>query len=371
MIKILLIIPTLDQSGAEKQLALLASRLPKDQFEVHVCALTRSGPYEDVLREAGIPVTVIGKSWKADPFAYWRLRKFIQQLKPDIVHTWLFAANSYGRKAALAAKVPHIICGERCVDPWKAGYELFIDRYLDRSTDKIAVNSSGIQDFYVHKKRDANKFVVIPNGIEAPELPSPDVLSVRKKALLEELGLPLDSRLLCTVGRLWPQKNMKDIIWAMDIMQRVRDDTHLLIIGEGPQRWRLERFAQQANVGPRVHFLGHRDDVRELLPLTDCFLLASGYEGQSNALMEAMAAGLPAVVSDIPGNRDLVIHEETGFTVPVGHRAEYGRLANKILEDDQLRSKFGTNARQRILDHFTIDQMIQGHVDLYQQVMSK
>ncbi|MGY8766864.1 MAG: glycosyltransferase [Pirellulales bacterium] len=371
MIKLLLIIPTLDQSGAEKQLTLLATRLPKDQFDVHVCVLTRTGPYEEVLRKAGIPVTVINKSWKADPFAYWRLKKFIQQLQPDIVHTWLFAANSYGRKAAQAAKVPHIICGERCVDPWKAGYELFIDRYLDRRTDKIAVNSSGIQEFYAQKKRDPNKFVVIPNGIEAPEIPSDEVIAEHKQALLEELGLPLDSRLLCTVGRLWPQKNMKDIIWSIDIIQRVRDDTHLLIIGEGPQRWRLEKFAQQATVGERVHFLGHRDDVRDLLPLADCFLLASGYEGQSNALMEAMAAGLPAVVSDIPGNRDLVIHEETGFTVPVGHRAEIGRLANKLLENDEIRTKFGANARQRILDHFTIGQMIQGHVDLYTQVMSK
>ena len=96
MIRLLLIIPTLDRCGAEKQLTLLATGLPRDRFEVHVCALTRGGPLLADLEQAGIPVTVIGKSWKIDPMAYGRLRKHIAQLQPDIVHTWLFAANAYG-----------------------------------------------------------------------------------------------------------------------------------------------------------------------------------------------------------------------------------------------------------------------------------
>ena len=111
MVRILQIIPTLVRGGAEKQLTLLARGLPRGEFDVHVAVLTRSGPLEALLREAQIPVTVIGKRWKLDPLAYGRLRRHIRSLKPDIVHTWLFAANSYGRQAAASAGVKHIVAG--------------------------------------------------------------------------------------------------------------------------------------------------------------------------------------------------------------------------------------------------------------------
>ena len=97
MIKVSLLIPTLDRSGAEKQLTLLATGLPRDEFDVNVLALTRGGPYEDALREAGVPVTLLGKRWKFDPLAFRRLKRWLTEHSPDVLHTWLFAANAYGR----------------------------------------------------------------------------------------------------------------------------------------------------------------------------------------------------------------------------------------------------------------------------------
>src|SRR5256885_7496219 len=113
VIRLLLIIPTLVRGGAEKQLMLLARGLPRDEFDVHVAVLTHTGPLESELRDAGIPVTVIGKRWKFDPLCYWRLRRHIAALRPEIVHTWLFAANAYGRQAPLIAGGKHILAGER------------------------------------------------------------------------------------------------------------------------------------------------------------------------------------------------------------------------------------------------------------------
>ena len=179
--RIMHIIPTLDRGGAEKQLALLATRLPRDQFDVHVCVLTRSGPWAAALREAGIPVHQIDKRWKIDPAAFWRLRNLLRRLRPALVHTWIFAANCYGRQAALHAGVPHVMAGERCVDRWKVWHELAIDRHLARRTDKIVTNSSGVVDFYVSRGIPADKFEVIPNGIDAGHqsgvAESPDVLA--------------------------------------------------------------------------------------------------------------------------------------------------------------------------------------------------
>lgn len=366
MPRLLHIIPTLVRGGAEKQLALLAAGLPRDQFDVHVAVLTHTGPLEETLRSAGVPVTVIGKRWKVDPLAFWRLKSLIRRLKPDIVHTWLFAANSYGRQAAIAAGVKHIVAGERCVDPWKSTLHLTIDRALAKRTERIVTNSSGVKEFYVSRGLPPEKFTIIPNGIRVTEPPEP----ISRTELLAELGLPPDTdRLIGVVGRLWPQKRVKDLLWAAELLKTARDGCHLLIIGDGPQRWRLQRYRDQLRLADRAHFLGERPDVSRLMPHFDVLWLGSGYEGQSNAIMEAMAAGVPVVATDIPGSRDLVVPEETGYLVPVGDRAEFSRRTTWLFDEEPLRQRMGAAGRQRILTHFTVEQMIARHAELYRGLL--
>jgi glycosyltransferase involved in cell wall biosynthesis len=362
--RILQIIPTLDRSGAEKQLTLLAAGLPRPEFETHVGLLTRTGPLAAELEAVGVPVTLIGKSGKVDPASFLRLKRHIAELRPDLVHTWLFAANGYGRAAALAAGVRHVVAGERCVDPWKAWHELAIDRWLARRTERIVVNSAGVRDFYVRHGLPSEKFVVIPNGI-APPAPS----DLGRNELLAELGLPAGARLVGAINRLWPQKRLKDLIWAADLLKVIRDDVHLLIVGDGPQRDRLERFRRQVRIEDKVHFLGHRNDVPRLLPHFDALWLASEYEGLPNVVMEAMAAGVPVVATDISGNRDLVVPGETGFLVPVGGRAAFARETKRILDDADLARRLGEAGRQRVLTEFTIERMVDHHAELYRELL--
>jgi glycosyltransferase involved in cell wall biosynthesis len=321
-----------------------------------------------MLREAGIEVTVIGKRWKFDPLCYWRLRRHIQLLNPDIVHTWLFAANAYGRQAAFGAGVRHVVAGERCVDPWKASWQLAIDRALARRTERIVTNSSGVKDFYVSRGLPAEKFVIIPNGVDAAADGKP---AVSRESLLAELSLPPDARLIGAVGRLWPQKRLKDLIWAADLLKTTRDGAHLLIIGDGPHRSRLERYRDQDEVQDRVHFLGERDDVPRLMPHFDVLWLASEYEGQSNAIMEAMAAGVPVIATDIPGNRDLVVNNVTGYLVPVGDRYEFTRRTDWLLSDESLRKRFGAAGKERIERDFTVEKMVERHAELYRQIAAE
>jgi glycosyltransferase involved in cell wall biosynthesis len=374
--RILQIIPTLDRAGAEKQMVLLAQGLPRDEFEVHVCVLTRDGPLHADLDRANLPVTVIGKPWKLDPRAYWRLRSYIRRLRPDLAHTWLFAANAYGRAAALSCGVKCLVAGERCVDPWKSAWQLAVDRRLARRTSRIVANSAGVRDFYVRRGLPAEKFQVIANGVQPPP-PSP----ITRAQLLAELGLPEGVYLIGLVGRLWPQKRVKDAIWATDLLRVIRDDFHVLVIGDGPHAPRLKKFRDQCQVRDRVHFLGHREDVARLLPHFDLLWSTSGYEGQSNAILEAMAAGVPVVATDIPGTRDLVVHGETGFLVSPGNRsastpsvnkavaAGVARFTNRILNDAALARRLGEASRKRALDQFSVARMVDAYAALYRELL--
>jgi glycosyltransferase involved in cell wall biosynthesis len=362
--RILQIIPTLDRAGAEKQLCLLARGLPRDEFDVHVCALTRGGPLEADLREADIPLTIIGKRWKLDPQAFWRLKRHIAEVRPDLIHTWMFAANTYGFAAARACGMKNLVVGQRCVDPWKSRLQLALDRQLARRSRGVVVNSEGVRDFYVRHGAPADRVRVIPNGAAIPNRPS-----TTRRQLLAELGLPEQARLIGLVGRLWPQKRVKDAIWAADLLKVIRSDVHLLIIGDGPQRDRLRRFRDQVAIRGKVHFLGERGDVPHLVPHFDILWSTSAYEGQSNAILEAMACGVPVVATDIPGTRELVVPDVTGYLIPIGDRAAFAKYSERLLNDAALAGRFSAAARQRVASEFSVEKMVDRHVRLYRELL--
>ena len=362
--RILQIIPTLDRAGAEKQLCLLAQGLPRDEFEVHVCALTRGGPLADELAAAGVPLSVIGKRWKLDPQAFWRLMEHVARLQPDLIHTWMFAANAYGYAAARACGVKNVVAGQRCVDPWKSRPQLAVDRILARRCRRVVVNSEGVRDFCVRHGAPAEQLRVIPNGVALPDPPA-----TTRRQLLAELQLPEGSRLVGLVGRLWPQKRAKDAIWAADLLKVIRDDVHLLVIGDGPHRERLRRFRDQVRIGDKVHFLGERGDVPRLMPHFDVLWSTSAYEGQSNAILEAMAAGAPVVATDIPGTRELVLPEVTGYLLPVGNRAGFARCTEKLLTDSALAARMSVAARRRAESEFSVGKMVARYAELYRQLL--
>ena len=400
--KILQVIPTLDRCGAEKQLVLLATNLPKDEFDVHVAVLTHTGPLEEELKASGVPYTLINKRWKFDPFAYQRLKSLIRRLRPDLVHTWLFAANSYGRQAAIACGVKHIVAGERCVDPWKSRFQHYIDRKLAAKTDRIATNSIGVRDFYVEHGLSADKFAIIPNAV----LPS-TATRIPVASLLERLGVkplelngdyypvidppydpaifnytPSDPKslrpdapfLIGIVARLWPQKRLEDALWVFEVLKFVNLPFHAFIIGNGPERDRLIWHRDQWKLSDCVHFVGHRDDAAELIPSFDVLLSTSAYEGQSNTILEAMAAGVPVIATDIPGNRDLVVDGETGLLVSDSgddfrlRRRSFVEKTLYLLENAELCRLMGEAAQRRIVEHFSLDQMVRRHVELYREL---
>jgi glycosyltransferase involved in cell wall biosynthesis len=364
--KIALVIPTLDQGGAEKQLCLLADGLPKEQFEVHVVVLTHTGPRESWLRERNIPLHFINKRGKIDPFAWWRLYRLFRSLGPDLVHTWIFAANAYGRSAAWLAKVPIVAGSERSVDPWKSEWQFWIDRFLAKRAPRITTNSSGVVQFYADKGIPQECFFVIPNAAVAGP-----TSEATKDVVAQRLGVPADLKWIVSVGRLWHQKGYKDLIWGAEMLRMLREDTCYLIVGEGPERGRLELYRDNIRAGSQVYLLGERTDVPEIMQHADVLWNGSLYEGQSNVILEAQRGGIPVIATDIPGNRDLVHDRETGLLFKPGDVDRLTRLTNELFRDSDLRDRIIQNARRRIELEHSSEAMVQRHVELYRNWLQR
>ena len=176
MLKVLQLIPTLDRSGAEKQLVLLATGLPRDRFAVEVAALTRLGPLEAELKAAGIPVTALGKRLKVDPLVLLRLTQFLRAKQFDVVQTWIFAANTYGRIASQLASIPVVIVTEMAVDLWKGRIERWVDHSLGTWCDRLVGNSHAVVQFYRDLGVPGDRLVMIYSGAcdeEPSEVRSP------------------------------------------------------------------------------------------------------------------------------------------------------------------------------------------------------
>jgi glycosyltransferase involved in cell wall biosynthesis len=363
VLRVLQLIPTLDRSGAEKQMVLLAQGLPRDRFWVEVATLTRLGPMEAELREAGVPITAIGKRFKVDPLALARLVRFLRAGRFDVVQTWIFAANTYGRIAARRAGVPVVVTAEMAVDLWKGPRELAIDRYLARRTDRVVGNSRAVVEFYRQKGIAGDRLSLIRSGIGDEEPPPVDRAAVRAG-----FGWPGDAPLLLFAGRLAPQKGVDDLVAAIDLVQYVLPDLRALIVGDGPLRHRLEETAHAFRLDGMVKFTGHRDDVPRLLAAADLLVLPSLYEGLPNVVLEAMRFAKPVIATAAPGTTEVVDDGRTGLLVPLRDPPALAQAIRTLVRDPELARRLGAAGRVRVATEFRAETMIEQFAALYEEL---
>jgi glycosyltransferase involved in cell wall biosynthesis len=365
MHRILYVVPSLAASGTTRQLALLADGLPKSEFEIQVAAIDGDSTPSCELQKLGIETFIANRRWAIDPVAFGRLHRHVKKLRPALVHTWLFSANTYGRLAALAAGVRRIVATERHIDSWKMPHELAIDRWLAARSARIVANSASVRDFYAKRGLPPERIGVIPAGVAKPE-----VASISRQNLLTQLDLPGDAKMIVYLGSLGVGKRIKELIWAADQLKAVGTTAHLLVLGKGPLRWRLERYTRQNRVEDRVRFLGWRDEARAWLPHIDVLWQASATDVQSSAILEAMAAGIPVVAADAPGNRELVIPGETGYLVPCDQRAGFARHTLPLIEDPELARRLGSAGQRLVLERHRAEDYVERHARLYRELLA-
>jgi glycosyltransferase involved in cell wall biosynthesis len=363
VLKVLQLIPTLDRSGAEKQMLLLAKGLPRDRFQVEVAALSRLGPLEAELRDAGIPVTAIGKQFKVDPIALMTLSRFLKAGAFDVVQTWIFAANTYGRIAARLTRVPVVVVAEMAVDLWKGRFDRSVDRLLSTWCDRLVGNSQAVVEFYERLGVPGDRLTMIYSGTDDLEPAQVDPRAVRA-----ELGFLAKAPLILFAGRLAEQKRVDDLLKALDLLQTVQPDARTIITGDGPLRDRLEEMSRGYHLDDRVKFLGHRDDVPRLMTAADLVVLPSSYEGLPNVILEAMRLRKPVVATAAPGTTEVVVDGQTGLLVPIGNPPLLCRAIRDLIRDPTLARRLGEAGRDRVEAHFRASVMIAKFAELYEEL---
>lgn len=364
-IRLTCLITDLNTGGVPLHLYRLASRLPADRFRVRVIALAGEGPVGELLRRAGVPVSTCDARGAGDVRALARLWERLRRDPPDLLHAYLFHANMAARVIGPLSGVPvhRILCEIQTVEierPW----HLVLDNLTCRLCRFEVGNSPSV---VAHLRRRAH----IPASRLRCEWGAVDVEVFDRASPLPRaaLGVPEDEPLLLWTGRLDPVKGFEEMLEAFAHVCRVRP-ARLLLAGEGPYRQAVERLIRRLQLDDRVALLGRRDDVPALLKTADLFLFCSRTEGLPNALMEAMAAGVPVVATDVPGCRDLITSGETGLLVPSGSIESIARAVLHLLEDRRRARSLSEAARAWVSRSCDAPSWIARWVRLYESVIA-
>ncbi|MFO0919405.1 MAG: glycosyltransferase [Planctomycetaceae bacterium] len=359
-------ITELDPGGAERMLTELVTRLDRDEWEPYVYCLGPPAHYAQVLSERQVPVTCFGGSGaRSAPRIFWQWTRALRQFQPEILYTWLFHANFLGRLAGRAAGVPVILSGIRVAErrtPWHGR----LDRWTNGLVDRNVCVSRDVADFMEQTVGlDPRKTVVIPNGVDLERFRQAN------PADLTAFGIPANSPVLITIGRLEPQKGIDLLLAGIPAVQSRHPEAHFLIVGDGPDRPALEQQARQLGIADHIHWAGRRDDVPQLLAASTALVLPSRWEGMPNVVLEAMAAGKPVIATQVEGIADLVIPGTTGWLIPIENPPMLAEAIVQILADSARAIAMGKESQVICGKNFTTQEFVRAHSQLFCQFREK
>jgi glycosyltransferase involved in cell wall biosynthesis len=365
--KILYIIGGLGVGGAERQLLYLAESIAR-LADVTVVSLSESdiGLWPEFERLVGVQTVLCPKRPGIDPTLIPRLVTLFRRERPVIVHTYLRTAGYWGRVAACLAGVPIRISSERNIEIERGSFANVLDRILSWATDRVVVNADAIRDYLIRTEGlNPLKIDVIYNGVPA----SHALLDPEMHAMRRELGLEEFEYVVGFIGRLVPQKNPGLFLEMAQAVLRSGLKCGLLLVGGGPLSATLGEQARNLGIEKSVRFAGVRNDVPRILGVIDLLVLTSNWEGLPNVILEALAAGIPAVATNVGGVGELLTDGTTGYVVPPRDLPTLVDRVIDILSDSSFRAECGRRGREHVQSHFSISGMVDSTVALYNQVL--
>lgn len=373
--KIFILASTLVIGGAEMVVRSLAENLRAGRFDVELILLGEPGEIGERLIGSGIKSRSRLAGSRFDPLTLFRLTGELRSHKNSILlvldhHNAIF----WGALASRLAGITGTVLSVHSTGLWGSGQTFTLaDRMLLNLFDRVIALSRTHAEYLASREGvPAGKIEVINNGIDTGRF-NPDGSDEKGKRVREELGIDNRETVVTIVAALRPEKNHLMFLEAAGAVLERSGDFRFLIVGEGQQREKLERKAQQMNIADRVTFTGSRDDIPDILAATDIPVLCSHpvVETFPLTVLEAMACGLPVISTDVGSVSEIITDRRNGILIPSG---DTEALAGAILElgsDRYLRERLGENAREKAAGSFSTEEMVEKYIAVFDDIFNK
>ena len=359
-VPVLFLVTNFDRGGAEKIISRCAVGLPREKYAVQVAALQgRSRAVAESLLIAGIPVHDLRMTSRLDLLVPFRLARLLRRAQITVLFTFMFHPTLLGRVVGWLCGVPIRISSERTM-AWEGWARRRLNRWTQPLATHVIAVSEAVAAYAVREFRiPPGRLTVIPNGVDLDQFRPPPIPTQ-----------PHDPVIGCVVG-LRPEHDHLTLIEAFARLVRRFPRVTLLLLGRGSEEVRIRSAAAARGVLPHVIFAGEQQDVSPFLRRMDLYAQASLTAGLPNAILEAMACGLPVVATAVGGTAEAVSHGITGLLVPPRDPEALAGAAASVLEDAALAARFGQAGRARVEAFFSEAMMLARFEDLVEQLVAR
>ena len=375
--KVLFLITQAHWGGAQSFLVRFAVQLQKDGFDVLIASGGEGGLWNEA-KKAGISTRALQSLKRSinpidDFFAYREIKNLIKEYNPDFIHLNSTKMGLFGSFAARSFGIPVVyrIGGWRFLDPLPGFLRIFYT-YLERITASlknfiVVVHPGDLLIAQEKKIQPKQKIIAIPNGIA--------VQSFQKELLSSQdarrkLGIPEDAFVFGSVSNAYKTKGLDWYLKEMNVFLKGKEDVHVVVIGDGPQFSELTKIHSSLDRKIYIHLIGHQSNAAHLYKGFDVFVLPSRKEGMSTALLEAMAAGVPSIVTDVGANRWVIENKKgnAGFCISFGDGYQLRESMSVLLSDKNRRNKMGNIAEMSVKERFSWEKTYQAHKAVLDQL---
>jgi glycosyltransferase involved in cell wall biosynthesis len=358
---------SLCMGGAEVLAARIARQL-SERYDFHFACLDGLESLGEELRRDGFSVEVIGRKPGFDFGCVWRLSRWLRRQRIEVLHAHQYTPFFYGAAARYLARGTPVLFTEhgRFFPDLPSRKRSLANRMLLRKRDRVVGVGEAVRQALIHNEGiPAVRVGVVYNGIDLDRFAA---VSGERERVRTELGIGADDFVLLQVARLDHLKDHLTALRTVALVAKQSPRVRLILVGEGPERGKIEAFVAEQRLGEQVRLLGLRTDVPRLLTAADAALLTSISEGIPLTLIEAMAARLPVVSTNVGGVSEVVKDGVTGFLAPSGDAEGLSRWVLRLIAEPALRHELGERGRTRAETHFSERQMLAAYAGLYEEM---